>query len=146
MQVNISQMIAMCVSATTDIFTKLYNALCSNISGCAVYAITANGMPAHRHNTQFKTLLLKSLNQHGCDGIRELIINDQENGTLWSYYKYEFCHESKVIYDAEAFGLPHDSCMWIVIGEQERMDYDIDAKAYILSGCKRFIVIPANML
>lgn len=143
-------MIAICdqlrTNVITDTFTKLHDALRNNISGCAVYAVTANGMPAHRYNTRFKTLILKSLDQHGCDGIRGLIINDRENGTLWSYYRYEFCHQSKVICNAEAFGLPHDSCMWIVIGEQERMDYDMGAKTYNLSGCKRFIVIPANML
>lgn len=130
----------------TDTFTKLYAALRNNTSGCAVYAVTADGTPAHRYNTRFKTLLLNTLDQHGCDEIRELVINDQENGTPWSYYRYEFTFESKVIYNAEAFGLPHDSCMWIVIGEQERVDYDAHAKAYVLSGCKRFIVIPANML
>ena len=128
-----------------DIFTKLHIALRDNINKCSVYAVTSDGISPYKYNSEFKTFLLESLDTHGVNKICGLVINDQKHGTAWSYYRYRFVNKPKVIYNTEAFGLPHTSCEWIVIGEQERVDYDAHTKTYVLSGCKRLLVVSAMM-
>lgn len=128
-----------------DTFTKLHIALRDNINKCTVYAVTSDGVSAYQYNIQFKKLLLDVLDKHGVIGTCGLVINDQESGNLWSYYRYRFVNKSKVIYNTEAFGLPYDAHEWIVIGEQERVDYVAHAKTYVPSGCKRLLVVSAKM-
>jgi len=56
-----------------------------------------------------------------------------------------------VIYDIQASGLHvlEERAMmgvWFVIGEQKRMDYDLNSGDYNASGCKRYLVVNLDII
>jgi len=126
--------------SVSEIFAQLRDSLTNDMNKCVIYAVTSDGASAYKHNIDFKKFLLEQINNKGTEGIAGLVIDNDKAAHAWAYYTYTFATKAKVIYNTEAFRLPYGVQQWFVIGEQERIDYNMQTKKYAPSECKRLIV------